>query len=497
MSRTFAKWARGWAAVVFVGLLASSATAAGLAETIDKLLLEPKLQSATVGIVVADADSGRVLYAREARRLFILASNTKLFATAAALDELGPHHRLETVVYRHGQLNGSVLDGDLVVVGGGDPSLGSRFDKEPDASIRRLARSVAEAGVKEVRGALLLDDRLFDRQFQHPGWPADQLDRWYCAPIGALTLNDGCVDVVVRPANALGKPSVVSLAPVCDLIAVDNRCATVKRTARHLVSVFRSGTTNRLAIRGSMRVGSGAASVSIAVAEPTLVFGSVFKRHLAEAGVKIEGGTRAVGEDWRPTAGAPWVVAAYHATLLGPLLPVVNKRSQNQWADTLCKLVAARHGEPGSFAGGVKRMTALALGLGLEAEEVVLADGSGMSRSNLASPSAVTALLRGMRKHPHGQLFSDSLAIGGVDGTLRRRLQKVDGSERVRAKTGTLQGVSSVSGFILPKMGEETTLVFSILCNDLKIGASQARALQDGILAAIVRTPAAHYKGGQ
>ncbi|GIW72936.1 MAG: peptidase M15 [Planctomycetota bacterium] len=471
---------------------ALEAAAAELRARLDGLLRPEVVGEGQLGVQVLDLGSGQVLYAREAGRPLVLASNTKLFTTAAALGLLGAGYRFETWLVRRGTLAGTVLLGDLVLVGGGDPCLGARLDGEPEGALRRLARSVREAGITEVRGDLVADARRFDRQLQHPDWPADQLDRWYAAPVAALNLNDGCVDVEVAPGPAPGAPARVRLSPACALFELDNRCLTVGADDKHLIAVGRRPGTHTIVVRGTVRVGAAPLVTSVALHEPALVVVEVLRRCLAEEGVEVTGRTRLAEPDEPPPGRAgeqQLQPLAVHVSLLAQALPVINKRSQNCWAEMVFKALGAQGGEPGSFARGAAAVRGFALGLGVEPAELEIADGSGLARTNRASPRAVATLLRAMALGPHANPFIASLPIGGEDGTLARRFSGMPGAARVRAKTGTIEGVSALSGYILPARPGGRTLVFSILTNGLPGGAGAARQLQDRMVGAMLAVP--------
>ncbi|RME73457.1 MAG: D-alanyl-D-alanine carboxypeptidase/D-alanyl-D-alanine-endopeptidase, partial [Planctomycetota bacterium] len=275
--------------VLCVPLLLAPAHAASLADAIDAVVRSKAAARARIGVCVAELGSGRERYAHDADRPLRLASNTKLLTVWAALELLGAEHPLRTTLYRRGTLAGQVLLGDLVLEGRGDPTLGQRFDGAPEVAFRRMARAVRQAGIVEVRGDLVLDARYFAPPLQHPDWPRDQLDRWYEAPVSALTLQDGCVDVTVGPGAAAGAPAVVRLVPAGTPLRVENRCTTVGKDGRHVVAVGRKPATDVIVVRGSVRLGSRPRTVSIALRDPAIVVGHVLRRALEAEGVSVGG----------------------------------------------------------------------------------------------------------------------------------------------------------------------------------------------------------------
>ncbi|RME76998.1 MAG: D-alanyl-D-alanine carboxypeptidase/D-alanyl-D-alanine-endopeptidase, partial [Planctomycetota bacterium] len=331
------------------------------------------------------------------------------------------------------------------------------------------------------------DARYFAPPLQHPDWPRDQLDRWYEAPVSALTLQDGCVDVTVGPGAAAGAPAVVRLAPAGTPLRVENRCTTVGKDGRHVVAVGRKPATDVIVVRGSVRLGSRPRTVSIALRDPAIVVGHVLRRALEAEGVSVGGQVRLATAD-DPPASHGSVPIAGCATPLAQTVPVILKRSQNLWAESLCKVLGAERGGEGSFRAGSAVVRKRVLALGVAPEQIALVDGSGLARDNRASARALVTVLRAAARGPNAALFVGALPIGGLDGTLRKRLRDRPDAARVRAKTGTIRGVSTLSGYVLPARPGEATLVFSILTNGVRGGAGAARRLQDRIVEVLLDT---------
>ncbi len=468
-----------------LALVAAPLRAQELGAALERVLANSTLGKARIAIEVAELERGRVLYARRAHEPQILASNTKLWTCAAALARLGPSYRLETALYRRGTLAGTVLLGDLVLVGGGDPSLGPRFDATLESVLVRFARSVREAGIREVRGAIVADARAFLPPAQHPAWPQDQLDRWYAAPVSALTINDGCVDVTVRPGPQPGAQAVVTMVPHTALLQLDNRCRTVAQQREHRIVIGRKAGTNIIIVRGGVWRRAAPLTHSVALHDPALVTADVLRGALEAEGITVRGGVRHAAADAPPPARSGVLLAA-HTTALAQLLPVIGKRSQNLWAESLCRMLGLRGGKGGSFSGGVAVIEAFGREIGIPQDELHLVDGSGLARGNRASAHAIVTLLRTMALGPHGGVFVAALPIGGVDGTLRKRLRDREDAARVRAKTGTIRGVSTLSGYVLPARPDGRTLVFSILVHGMPGGTSAARRLQDRLVAVVL-----------
>lgn len=433
--------------------------------------------SPAFGVNVVDVDTGEAVYGYQADTPRVLASNTKLFTTAAALDALGPGYFFETRLLRRGTASGGVLSGDLGVVGGGDPHLSGRdYDGDSFAVFRPWARDLVAQGIHRVSGDLYLDNGLFSGPKVHPDWPPDQLASWYEAPVDALSFSDNCILVRVSP-GANGGPPKVSLTPEVPIFDTVNTARTVSRKGRHRIIVVRRGGV--LAVSGSIGTGSAPLEVWVTVPDPVTYFGESLKVALAQEGVQVAGRVRPVAH----LPGSVWERVATHRTDLLTALFVTNKRSQNFYAESLIKLLGMKACGEGSWEQGVRAVSEFLYGIGLPRGSFRMSDGSGMSRGNLFSPRQVTMLLRHMFFHPWGQAYVDSLALSGdKNGSLSKRLRTYPYLGNVYAKTGTLNGVSALSGYARSVTGR--TYAFSIVHNQSDTGGS--RAAQDRIVMALI-----------
>jgi D-alanyl-D-alanine carboxypeptidase/D-alanyl-D-alanine-endopeptidase (penicillin-binding protein 4) len=431
--------------------------------------------TASLGVHVVDLDTGETLYGYNPDEPRVIASNTKLFTTAAALDALGPGYFFETRFLMNGKVLDGVLQGDLGVVGGGDPHISGRdYDGDSLAVFREWARALAERGVRRVTGDLYLDHGLFAPPIIHPDWPRDQLTSWYEAPVEALSFNDNCILVRVTPGS-VGGPARVETVPNVPLLPVENTARTVGSGGGALI-VSRKGDT--LVVRGSVGKNAGSFDTWVTVPDPVTYFGAGVKAAMQSEGVAFEGRLRPV--DRLPNR--VWERVSVHRTDLATTVRVTNKRSQNFYAESLAKLVGARRCGTGSWEEGVRAISEFAVSTGIPAGSFEMADGSGMSRGNRFTPRHLTQLLRHMFFHPASLEFAQSLPYGGEDnGSWKRRLAAPPYRGNVFAKTGTLAGVSALSGYAKAVSGK--TYAFSILLNRT---AGDARGAQDRIVMALI-----------
>lgn len=420
------------------------------------------------------------------------ASVAKIATTAAAWLALGPDHELTTEVLATAKPDAAgVVAGSLVVRGGGDPGFSEHLHPEGAAgALRDLARAVAAAGVRRVRGDLVLDATRYVGPERQASWgwkPGQWAD--YMAPVTALTLNDACADVRFVPGGAEGAPASVTFEPPTSLLTVVGRVLTGPQRSRNDAVIGAVGSDGRVPVQGSIPLGSLGMKTSIAAVDPVAYFGDAFRAALRDAGVPVEGATVPVRSPAAPGAG-PSVAAgtgrglvpiARRGTSVARIAAVANTRSQNLFAELLCREVGiARRGE-GSFAAGGAAVGEVH-GFPAGDRACRLVDGSGLARDDSVSADAIGRILVAMAASPHADAFRATLARpGDPEGTLRDRLREPKYRDRVFAKTGTLRDTKSLAGYVLSRNGR--TYAFAVLCEG---DNGRARDLQDAVVAALV-----------
>ena len=439
-----------------------------------------KLSRVAIGVSIVEVKTGKILCGINETGLMTPASNVKLVTTGVALMLLGPKFQFTTSLYAAGRIGADrVLAGDLVLVAGGDPALSGREHGGRTTAVFDAWAAETARFVRNVKGDLLVDDTLFDREYVHPSWPKDQLLRWYCAPVSAFALNDNCVDVQVKPGVAPGAPARVTLDPPTQYFKVVNRCTTVSSGQARAVITRRSGK-DVLVISGRLTPGSRGARSPVAVADPTRFAATVLAERLAAAGVRI-GGKVVLAQAPTNTAGMTRLAGGGHSLLTA--IQTANKRSQNFYAEMILKTLGRGAGQPSSFGKGVQIVARRLDALGMKKGSYRLADGSGLSRDNAFSPLQLASFLRNIALSKHADAFIGSLAVSGVDGTLKRRLADTSCRGNVLAKTGHLRGVSALSGYV--RSGTRL-LAFSIIVNGEPLDLRAADRLQDAICRILV-----------
>jgi D-alanyl-D-alanine carboxypeptidase/D-alanyl-D-alanine-endopeptidase (penicillin-binding protein 4) len=307
----------------------------------------------------------------------------------------------------------------------------------------------------------------------------------YGAPVSALTFNHGSIRLTLRPGPAVGDPAMLDLSPPLEYFAIANRVRTVAGSSQNL-EVERPLGSRLLRLAGAVRAGGSGMSEDIAVDDPALYAAMALADALARRGVAVREGPRARHREAGDPPAAPpgrLLIERTSPPLL-ELARVVNKISQNLWAELLLRAVAhARTGE-GSRKAALDEMKSFLAEIGATPEEYAFQDGSGLSRLTLVTPSTVNRLLRHMYLSPLGEEWKSLLPVGGRDGTLEKRFEKNPAAHAVLAKTGSLSHVNALSGYTESATYGEVS--FSIIANDTLAPASEVRAAIDRIALALL-----------
>jgi D-alanyl-D-alanine carboxypeptidase/D-alanyl-D-alanine-endopeptidase (penicillin-binding protein 4) len=461
-------------AVTLFSLWATAAQSADALATLrarlTKLVAEPRFAAAHWGVDIVSLDTGRTVFAHDASRPLVPASNAKLFTAALALERLGPDVRFRTSVYAATRPDADgTLAGDLILFGRGDPTLAT-------PALRTLAARLAAAGVRRVRGDLIADESFFRGPTQGAGWePADRL-YFYAPEVSALTVNDNATVVWVKPDDHEGRPAKVTIQPLVSFLIVSNLTRTVAPGGPRVMTLARRPGDNRLRVGGRLAAGSGAQSQGISVPQPARWCGELFRGALRERGIEVAGTVRIVDAAARSAAPLDTSRLVELAAVVSPplrdVLPRLLKPSQNLYAQLLLLQVGAgarlRPGNPPPPATDVDaglRVLADFLGnLGVPVGTVRFEEGSGLSRHDTATAEAIVRVLWFMDRRPAAATFRDALPVAGVDGTLKERMVGTRAAGNVHAKTGSFAGVEALSGYVTSAAGER--FAFALLFND-------------------------------
>ncbi len=452
-------------------LLFAAAGAPALPAELSQLVAEAERQRMSVGLAVADVDSGDLLFEHNADEPFNPASVTKVVTTVVALKVLGPSYGFTTDVLRAGNLEGGVVSGDLVVRGKGDPSLTLE-------RVWRLASLVRVAGVREVRGDLVIDDGYFDAERTGSGYDEFDADRAYAAPLGAVSATWNSIAIVVRPGGTPGLPVDVALDPPTGFVRLENRATTSRKGHRRRLALATDRRTFTLS--GTYPVGAPEKVYYRPIDDPPAYFGALLRENLAKEGVTIHGTVR---QGTTPAGAIPLVT--HESEPLGTIVRGLNKLSNNFTAEQLLKAVGAeRYGTPGTRQKGLDAVAEFLGGLGIPAGSYSLRNGSGLARDHRLSPRLFLRVLQAAYDDfsVRGD-FLASLGIAGRDGTMSHRMVGLAGAGKVRGKTGTVDGSTCLAGYAHAANGR--TLAFAVLMNRVGLKTVRAQEIQDRIGSAL------------
>ncbi len=455
-----------------------------LAQRIAGAIDESKFAAARWGVCVVSLRDGRTLYARDAERLFLPASNMKLYTTAAALDLLGADYRWRTSVYASASPEAQgLLSGDLTLYGRGAPDLAAHITRHtPVDHFKQLADELYSRGVRRVRGRIVGDESYFRGDALGDGWLWTDVQWYFGAEPSALSVDGNEVTVSIAPGAKVSEPAGVRLVPETDYVRVTNDADTGAREVRPAIGVTRGLSDNEVRVWGEVPLGAAAYGVRLAVHRPALWAAQLFKRALQARGIVVEGEAGArdarVRADERFDPGHAFELAAVTSAPLGEIVRVTNKESINLDAELILRTLGKERGAAYAPNPDAERMRLrgddeagaavirrwLRERAGAATELLALHDGSGLSRLDLITPAATVKLLQRMAASPAAEVFRASLPIAGRDGTLVERLRGARTVERINAKTGTLTYVHALSGYATAADGEP--LAFAIICNE-------------------------------
>ncbi len=452
-----------------------------------------EIRRGRVGIKIVSLNSGKVIFENDADKYFMPASNMKNFTVATALEKLGADFKFVTSVYANALPDASgVVRGDLRIYGRGDVSVSTAFfgttPTDPETyykGIDRLVDKITAAGVKRIEGSIVGDESYF-KGFHIPGtWEWDDLQWYYGAEISALPINDNAVDLAVMPGNA-GGTCIVTIVPPNNLFQIANTCTTTAApsTARNL-SVNKRLDRNALEISGTMPAGDAGYKTSITISQPATLFVTLLKQRLEKRGIAITGSSRVMPRNVATTPGQI-EIAKLESPPFREIAAKTMKPSQNMFTETILWTLGERIGRKtgdtsDSSQLGINVMKSFLTSIGVPTDGIVPYDGSGLSRHDLITPNAVVTLYTYMAKQSkNAQAWRDSLTIGGVDGTLARRFVGTAAQNNMRGKTGTIDQVSALSGYVKTAAGEE--LVVSIVVNGVPGGAGIRTRVIDEIV---------------
>jgi len=449
---------------------------------------EPRFAQAQWGVKVVSLDNDQILFERNADKLLKPASNAKLYTAALALDRLGPDYCIQTSFYAAAKPDAEgVIHGDLLVYGRGDPSFSARFNGgDYKKALQPATDALLAAGVKKIEGGIIGDESYFRGAPFGSGWTWDDLQEYYGAPASALSCQDNVLDLIFKPGRAAGDPCEIATLPETSIVTFSNRTQTgpLENGARGRIRLYRPVGESVVYAWGGVPLGSAGQKEAVSVPRPALWFATMLKEGLAQRGVTVTGSPRE--EDWlsREVSPIAWSnlveVASVRSRPLSEIVKQTLKPSENLYAQLLLLQVGAGAGATNrdTERAGIAEMQTFLRSIGISHNMAQLEEGSGLSRGCLVTPSSTARLLAFMNRHRDRDVFVDALPIAGVDGTLRNRFKGTVAAGKLRAKTGSLGGVNTLSGYVTTA-GKES-VAFSIMLNNYR-DETDARAAIDAI----------------
>ena len=447
-----------------------------LGAQVDAIANRPEFSRSRWGILIQPLSSTTTLYSRDAQKYFIPASNAKLLTTAAALQKLGADFRIKTSVY-------SGENGSLYVAGRGDPSIA-------EAQLKSLAQQLKQRGISQVN-QLIGDDSYFLGSAVNPNWEWEDAQAGYGAPINSLIFNQNAIDLLLSP-QAIGQPLKVTFAEpkLANQWQLQNNSVTVAQSESEFIEVGREFDRPIIRVSGQLKVGGEPESAYVAVVNPANNFLQSFQQALATEGIPVKQTLVASA-----SRNSNQELATVESPPLAELVRETNRESNNLYAEVLLRLlgkVTDKIPLPPTLTGkmpvpqedtgesGLKELKTVLTQLGVNPNSYRLADGSGLSRHNLITPEALVETLRFMANSPAASIYRASLSIAGESGTLKNRFNITPNRVILQGKTGTMSGVSALSGYI--EVPNYEPLVFSIIVNQSDLSAAKMRSATDEIV---------------
>lgn len=450
-------------------------------ERIGGLLDDSNFVTANWGVVIRSLRTGETLFTQNEDKLFVPASNLKLFTTAAAIALLGNDFNYTTNIYAAGEIIDNTLEGDLIIQGSGDPTISGRFY---NGNIYKVfddwADSLIALGINSIKGNIIGDDNLFDDVGLGEGWSWDYETYWFAAQSSAISFNDNCIDILIYYDKTTDSV-IVNYSPIVRGIIVRNDIIPVSPSSGSTdIQLNRERGTNIINISGTFSKGSDTLKTYATVLNPTLFSVLVLKNCLERKGIKVSGRAFDI-DDYKKSIDYSNLqyLFSHYSPKLPEIIKVINKGSQNFFAEQLLKTIGLEKKGFGSFENGIVACKEWFTEIGLNQDHILMADGSGLSHLNRVTPKQITLLLRYMYNSDYFASFFNSLPIAGIDGTLSKRMKNTRAENLLRAKTGYISFARSLSGYAFTFDG--VPIAFSLLVNNFNVPVKLAENIQDTI----------------
>ncbi len=464
---------------------------------VQTVLARPPALKASFGLLVEDADTGATLYQRNADSYFAPASTTKLFTTSFALSTLGPGYRFHTTLSSSAMPGlAGILPGDLVLTSCGDPSLSNRVypyakkterEGPPDAALAAMVDAVSARGVRQVRGDVVADASCFPGDPFPDGWELEDVKFSYGAAVSAIVINDNQLTGELSPGSAAGEVPTLLIEPEAGYYHPAIHAVTAPAGATTQLDAHWLPGSRDINITGAIALGATPIHLEFGNPQPVEFAAALLKRLLEQHGITVSGVARPEYQSLGPSsASSPQILAEHISPPLSEIVMVVNKASENLYAELLLRAAAnaASGAAPLTLSQALAAEMEFLQQAGVNPEDVLLADGSGLSRRDLVTPRAELAILRYISRQSWRKALLASLPVAGEDGTLRKQMRDPVFAGRIRAKTGSLEHSKALAGYATTLSGRH--LRFAMFLDDFDGTAAEADGALDAIAQAMV-----------
>ncbi len=415
--------------------------------------------------VTVRGQNGEVLEGHNANKLVTPASNLKLYTTAAALDRLGHDYTYTTYIYSKGELKDSVWIGDLIIKGSGDPTIsGVFYSDDREYVFKSFLKQLKEAGINEIKGKLLADISYFDTEDYPIGWDWYDMSFYYSVPIGPLAFNNNTFFLEVFAEGEVGERPRIEWYPIVESIVIHNNQTIVEADKKYDEHYRKRMGFNEYNLASFLPKGYYE-DEDLAIESSHLFFLEAFELFLKNNNFKlnVQDFSSALGKTGNRDEFT--VLASHTSKPLSEIIERINKESDNFYTEMVLKTLGAeKQNLPGSFDNGIWEVKKFLSEQTIDTNSVVMYDGSGLSASDKLTTRDLSLLMHKMKEHPQFEYYYNSFPIAAVDGSLEFRFKNTFLANNLRGKTGFINGVRSITGYMSTKSGN--TITYSIVTNN-------------------------------
>ena len=462
--------------------------AAQVQEAIESIISDPAVENAVIGIY-AISGNGRMLADINAKTMMVPASNMKLISTGTAIHKLGPDYRFETAIGHDGAIEDGVLKGNLYIIGGGDPTLGSKdsIAVSLDKVFAQWESMVRKAGIKKIEGRIIGDGRSFDGMMEEPTWLWNDIGTYYGAGTSGLMFYENMQSFNVAAGDSVGAPVKISPSyPDAPWMEFRYNCTTGENGTGDQLFMYTSDLAPVAEIRGTFGLDRGKKRLDCSNKFPEYTCAYYFAEYLKKKGIQCtEGaGDYKLDSDWNAN-GEVNILGKTYSPTLDRIIFETNHASNNLYAETLLRGLSREMTGSACYDSAYVALGDIFKELGVALKGADIQDGSGLSRQNYVSAEFFCRFLEGMMSSPHFDAYAASLPSPGGNGTLSYNMKSYPASvrERILVKSGSMNGVRCYSGYIIPTEGcKDDCIIFSILVNNCTAPTWKLRPLLDKIM---------------